>query len=381
MKKTVILGLLILPLLSLVAEPTPTITVRKGEGVNLSLQAIGGSDGAAISKTLKNDLEISGWFTFVDAGKGSYAASGNASGGALEGKVTDRSGGTVLAKTYKGSARENAHHFANDIVETLTGNKGMATSKIVFASNRTGRKEIYVADYDGTNANQLTHDNVISVSPAISPDGKKVAYTGYQSGYADIYLIELSSGARNRIVKFPGTNSGAAFSPDGSHIAAMVSKDGNPELYVIPLNGIGVHRLTHTKGVESSPSWSPDGKSIVYCSDDGGSPQIYIIPSGGGTQRMLHTGFGYCTEPNWSPDGKRIAFNIRSGGSFSVAVLDIQSGSVRVVGSGENPAWGPDSRHLIYSTGSSLIILDVPTGHTTNVISGFGKVSEPDWSR
>ena len=126
-------------------------------------------------------------------------------------------------------ARENAHRFADDIVETLTGNKGFSTSKIAFIATRSGKKEVYVGDYDGTNVRQLTHDGVISVHPSISPDGRRIAYTGYQSGYPDVYVIDLASGARNRIVNFPGTNSGAAFSPDGGRIAFSVSKDGNPE--------------------------------------------------------------------------------------------------------------------------------------------------------
>ncbi|MEO6054825.1 MAG: biopolymer transporter Tol [Chthoniobacterales bacterium] len=383
MKTAALVGILLLPFLSLVAEETPTITIRKGEGVNLSLQSIGGADGAAVSKVLKNDLELAAWFSMVDAGKGGYVVSGNTTGGVLEGKVVDRGGSTVLSKTYRGSARDNAHHFTNDIVETLTGNKGMATSKIAFVSTHSGKKEIYMADYDGANVNQLTRDGVISVSPALSPDARKLAYTGYQSGYADIYLIELGSGARNRIVKFPGTNSGASFSPDGGRIAAMVSKDGNPELYVISLGIMGAHRLTHSRGAESSPSWSPDGKEIVYCSDDAGSPQLYRIPSGGGNPSRVQTGHNYCTEPDWSPDGKRIAFNVRGGGGFSIAILDTQNGSTRVVGSGnaENPTWGPDSRHILYSNGSGLILLDVPTGHTTNIVSGLGKVTEPTWSR
>lgn len=383
MKKSLVFGILVLSLASLFAAEPPTITIRKSEGVNLALQPIGGADGAAVSKTLKSDLDLSGWFVMTDAGKGSYVVSGSAAGGRLEGKVVDRNGGTILSKNYSGTPRENAHNFANDIIETLTGNKGMAGSKIAFVATRSGRKEIYVADYDGTNAVQLTKDNVISVSPALSPEGRKLAYTSYLSGYADIYLIDLGSGARNRIVKYPGTNSGASFSPDGGRIAAMVSKDGNPEIYVISIGGIGSHRLTRTRGADSSPSWSPDGKEIVYSSDDSGSPQLYRISSGGGSPTPIRTGFGYCTEPDWSPDGKRIAFNVRSGGSFAVAVLDLQNGSVRTVTSGnaENPAWAPDSRHLIYSNGTNLILLDVPTGRTTNIISGFGKATEPTWSR
>jgi TolB protein len=362
------------------AQDAPTITIRKGDAINLALAGIAGGDGAAVTKTLQNDLTLAGAFTLGPAGLASYVVSGTAAGGSLQGQVKDRNGGVVLTKTYAGSSRDVAHAFADDIVETLTGHPGIAKSKIAFVANPTGRKEIYLSDYDGANVRQLTHDANISVAPAITPDGRRLAYTGYQSGYADIYLVDLGSGARNRIIKFPGTNSGAAFSPDGGRIACSISKDGNPELYVVGANGGGAHRLTHTRGVESSPSWSPDGREIVYSSDESGSPRLFRIPSGGGAATPVSTGYGFCTEPSWSPDGRKIAFTVRQGG-FSIALANLGGGDSRLLAAGEDPAWGADSRHIIYSTGSAIMLLDAQNGRSVPVITGLGRVSEPSWSR
>src|SRR6185295_6224517 len=161
------------------AEEPPTITVSKGDKISLTVSSLTGGEGAAATKVLTNDLALSGYFTLT--GSAAYTARGSASGGSLQGQVVDHSGSTVLSKSYSGSARENAHRFANDIIDTLTGNKGLATSKIAFIATRSGKKEVYVADYDGSNARQMTHDGVISVHPSISPDGRRIAYTGYQS--------------------------------------------------------------------------------------------------------------------------------------------------------------------------------------------------------
>ena len=380
-----ILITVLVPVLLLTAQPplhaaeAPTITVRKSDALNVAFSGIGGSDGAAASKVVQNDLNLAGWFALVQPGMASFTVSGTAAGGVLMGKVT-KGNETVLEKTYSGSPRVAAHLFVDDIVQTLTGHKGIATSIIAFISNRTGRKEVYLADYDGTNARQMTHDNGLSVAPALSPDGRKLAYTGYQSGYADIYVIDLVKGARVRLVKFPGTNSGARFSPNGDNLACSVSKDGNPELYVCGLGG-SARRLTHTRGSESSPAWSPNGQEIIYACDETGAPQLYRISSSGGSGRMIPTGFGYCTEPSWSPDGQHLAFNVRSGGGFAIAVMDLDGGVARIVAQGENPVWGADSRHLAYSTGGTISLLDVPTGKSTPVVSSLGKVSEPTWSR
>ncbi len=361
------------------AEEPPTITVSKGNKINLTISPLSGNEGPAITKILQNDLMLSGYFALGE--KAVYTVRGSATGGSLRGQVLDESGGTVLSKNYNGSARENAHRFADDIIETLTGDKGFATSKIAFIATRSGKKEVYVADYDGSNARQMTHDGVISVHPSISPDGRRIAYTGYQSGYPDVYVIDLASGARNKIVNFPGTNSGASFSPDGGRLALTVSKDGNPELYTVSASGGSARRLTHTRGVESSPTWAPNGDEIIYSFDDGRGPQLYRISSGGGGGQPIPTGRVYCTEPNWSPDGKKVAFNVRGGGGFEVAILDLNATGTRMVSSGENPVWGADSRHIIFTEGGTLYLLDTVTSHKNKVLDGLGKITEPSWSR
>jgi TolB protein len=355
------------------AQEEPRIKIVKSSKLNI---AIAGLSGAEL-ETLRRDLGNSGYFAVTPPGEAQYTASG----GGSQCTLTDRSGRTLLSKAYGDTGRARIHRFADDIVETLTGAPGIASTKMAFVSTRTGRKEIYTCDADGSNLVQLTHEGNISVSPCISPDGRSLLYTGYQSGYADVYRVNLASGARSRIIKYPGTNSGASFSPDGGRIAVTLSKDGNPEIYVTSSGGGSPRRLTRTRGVESSPTWSPNGSEIIYSSDEGGTPQLYRVSASGGSPARLSTGFSYNTEPNWSPDGKRVAFNARSGGSFNVAILDLAGGSVRTVGEGQDPVWGADSRHLLFASGGSLVMLDSQTGSRVTIISGAGRISEPSWSR
>jgi len=360
---------------------TPTITISKSDKLAVAIGTLSGADGAQVAKILQNDLAMSGFFNLVPAASAGFVIGGTSSGASLAGSVTDRAGKTVLSQTFSGTPRGKVHAFADEIIETLTGNKGFANTKVAFVASRSGHKEIYVADADGSGVQQLTNDANISVGPRLSPDGRTLVYTGYKSGYADVYEIELGSGARSRIIKFPGTNTGASYSPDGRQLAVILSKDGNPELYTTGAGGGGARRLTRTTGVESTPTWSPDGGEIIYSSDDRGTPQLFRIPSGGGTGRLISTGHSYNTEPNWSPDGKKITFTVRAGGGFSVAILDLAGGGARIAAGGEGPVWGADSRHLIFADGGSLILLDAQTGQRTTVVSGFGKISEPTWSR
>ena len=375
MRSTIAAFLLLLPCFAF-AQGEPRIKIVKSSKLNIAIVGLGGGD----LEMLRRDLVNSGYFSVTAADQAQYTAKGSG-GGELQGVVSDRDGKTALSKTYSGSGRDRIHRFSDDIVEALTGGRGMAATKIAFVGTRTGKKEIYTCDADGSNLVQLTHDGSISVSPSISPDGQSLIYTGYQSGYADVYRVQLGSGARSRIIKYPGTNSGARYSPDGSRIAVTLSKDGNPEIYVTGSGGGSARRITHSAGVDSSPTWSPNGSELIYSSDEGGSPQLHRVSSSGGSPTRLSTGFGYNTEPNWSPDGKKVAFNTRAGGSFTVAILDLAGGGVRTVGEGQDPVWGADSRHLLFSSGGSLVMLDAQSGTRVTVVSGAGKISEPTWSR
>ncbi len=366
---------------SLTAQERPRITVAKDSRAEVVLRGLS-SQGIAI---LEKDLDLSGYIlpSRSGVGTGKFIAEGSESA-TLSGRLVSPTGAVILNKNFGPNGRAAVHRFADEIVRAIVGVPGIAASKIAFVSRRSGRKEIYTADYDGANVVQVTRDGAISVSPALSPDGQLLAYTGYQSGYPDLYLIDLASGSRRAIVRAPGTNTGAAFSPDGRSIALTMSRDGNPEIYIVGLGGGIGRRLTRSAATDSSPTWSPNGTEIAFVSDMTGSPQIYRMSSSGGTPRRLATGHSYATEPNWSPDGSKIAFTARTAGGLQVAILDLTSDSTRVITSGaaaEDPVWGANSRHLIYTQGNALHLHDTVTGRRTTIISGLGSVSEPTWSR
>ncbi|MEM8954238.1 MAG: biopolymer transporter Tol [Verrucomicrobiota bacterium] len=380
--------LLILPLFaslsSAPAQPAPEITIKGSRGFPLAVKKLTGDTGSQATNLLQADLTAAGYFRFRNTPQGSFAAEGSASGNTINGRLLSPDGKELFKRSYSsGQLVRNVHQFADDIVFAVTGKPGIATSQIVFVGTKSGTKELFLCDYDGNNSRQLTRDRAISAAPAINADGSQVVYTGYQSGYPDVYLIDLVSGARSRIINSPGTNSGAAFSPDGNKIALSMSFSGNPEIYVTNAKGKSARQITKHPAVDSSPTWSPDGRHIIFVSDRTGNPQLYTVSASGGSPQRLGVGYGFCTEPSLSPDGQRLAFTVRSGGSNAIAVYHFQTRNSQIVASGgaEDPAWGADSKHLIYTKNNSLYMLDVETGATNRVISGMGRISEPSWTR
>jgi TolB protein len=121
-------------------QEATTITIRKGDTTSVALVR-GQARWCRRHKILQNDLDLSGWFSLTPPERATYVISGSASGGPLQGEVRDQRGSVVLQKAYSGGTRAAAHRFADDIVETVTGHKGIASSKIAFVSSHSGHKE------------------------------------------------------------------------------------------------------------------------------------------------------------------------------------------------------------------------------------------------
>jgi TolB protein len=330
--------------------------------------SIGGSLGSGATEIVSADLRRTDMLIPSGSGTGDYLATGDASDAGVNGRlVNKKTGAEVFSQTFAGKGRMAAHEFADAITKAITGIPGFAASKLAFVAGSTRTQELFLADIDGFNSRQLTHDSTISASPALNHSGSKLAYTSYKSGYPDVYLI------------------GPSFSPDSSHIALTLSKDGNPEIYTMSTDGGSLTRITRTRGSETSPSWGPTGDMLVYSSDDRGSPQLFTSSSTGVSEMdHLVTGNSYCTRPDWSPDGKWIAFTTRIGGQFQIGVFDVASRTAHLVttGGGQDPAWTRDSRHLVYANNGSLHLLDTAGSHAIHPIalsaSGCG---EPTVSR
>ena len=144
--------------------------------------------------------------------KSDYLAFGNLTGAnTAQGFLYDiKTRQQMLTAAMSGEPRQMAHQFADQIVRLLTGQEGIAQSKIAYIANR----EVHMMDYDGYGGRAFTRDGSIALFPSLSPDGKRLAYVSYRSGHPNI-VIRGEDGLIVGSTRFKGTTTSPAVGPDG----------------------------------------------------------------------------------------------------------------------------------------------------------------------
>lgn len=297
--------------------------------------------------------------------------------------------------------RMAVHRVSDEIVEWVTGEPGIAASRIVFSMRPFGNpsaKELYVVDSDGENLQRVTWDENLAISPTWSPDGNRIAYVSYKTGLPRIYELALTDGSERRVdTGRDGQHMTPAYHPNGDELAFNILGSG---LFRYHLgDNCCLAQLVGGRAENLQPSYSHDGDELVFLSNRLGeaTPQIYTMPSRGGSADLLSPyrfgQGGYFADPDWSPISAKVAF---AGGivrrrvlnRYHIFVADTDVGDNRLIqltreGSNEDPSWAPDGRHIVFvgerSNGRSVFIIDSGTGRTRIVVASV-EAADTDWS-
>lgn len=302
----------------------------------------------------------------------------------------------VFTRTYNANRivplRYLAHYLADDLVGRLTGEKGVASSRIVFVRQTSpGVKEIFQVDRDGAGLVQLTRHGSLTLSPTIAADGR-LAYVTYKGGAPEIWGQRRKDGPHERF--YPTTGAGGmlsspVWSPDGKRLAFVQGdRRGNSDIMTLDLATGRARRLTDGNGINTEPTWNPNGNQLAFTSDREGGPQVYLMQDDGSNLRRL-TGEGqYNASPAWSPNGAMLAYVSRFEGKFDLFVYKLGEGKAYQITTGvstsESPAWSPDERRLVFTSnrfGSSQLFTTDLSGRQIVRLAEFSGCQSPRWIR
>jgi len=267
-------------------------------------------------------------------------------------------------------------------------------AKVIFHSDRTGKRQIYVMNADGSNLIRLTNNNANDETAVWSPDGKKIVFSSDRDDKdGDIYVMNADGSGQKRLTNQPGNDSHAKWSPDGSRIifnSARTSPDltvnwGRQihEVFTMKADGTDIRQISNLKTISTYASYSPDGRKIVARSVTQSSAmnwdfslsqrnsEIFVMNSDGTNPVNITNSAAYDGWGAWSPDGTKILFSSNRSGPANIGQLFV------VNPDGTNPtqitfgpgsfvqaSWSPDGKkiyaHQHWETDefSNLVVFD-----------------------
>lgn len=197
--------------------------------------------------------------------------------------------GYYETKILKLPVRDGKAGSPQPIVEALGDHRDLSVSPdglhVAFVSTRTGSKEIWIANADGSNQTQLTFIDGASVgSPRWSPDATRIAFDGYASGSSDIYVVPIQGGKPVRLTNDPGNEIRPSWSYNGKWIYFGWDRGGTQQIWKMPAAGGDPVQVTRTGGLEAFET--PDGQWL-YVVDP---PRLYRIRPDGSDESLVRSG-------------------------------------------------------------------------------------------
>ena len=222
--------------------------------------------------------------------------------------------------------------------------------RIAFASDRSGRFEVWTCLRDGTQALQLTTIGRVS-GPRWSPDGASIVFHSTAEGQNEIYVVSANGGASRRLTDHPAVDSHPMMTRDGKWIFFGSNRTGRYEVWKMPATGGEPLQFTRNGG--RVPKESPDGKYIYYNRPPFGlgTLSLWRQAAGGGAEEeivdRLFMGSGFSVGAN------SVYYRPVPPNTVIIYRRDLRTGKTDIIARvprlrANNLAVSPDERHILF---------------------------------
>jgi Tol biopolymer transport system component len=90
-----------------------------------------------------------------------------------------------------------------------------------------------------------------------SPDATKMVFSSESSGSYDLYVADTDGSNINQLTFSDAFERYLGWSADGTKIFFTANLNGNEDIYFVPVNGTGIVQLTDTAVAEFMAQWQP----------------------------------------------------------------------------------------------------------------------------
>jgi Tol biopolymer transport system component len=225
--------------------------------------------------------------------------------------------------------------------------------RVAFISNRSGDREVWVCDNDGSNTRQLTSFGGPETDCARwSPDGERLVFQTYPEGNLDIYLVNVRGGPPERLTHEAGDDNLPSWSRNGHWIYFTSTRSGATQVWKMRTDGSGAVQITHNGG--HAPLESPDGKVLYYAKSTPRGLAVWRVPVDGGEEVEVLAGISDWS--NYLPVDKGIYFTpfTQSVVGTTIQFLSFADGKIKTITPLAKPVFlgltiSPDGRSLLYT--------------------------------
>ncbi len=266
---------------------------------------------------------------------------------------------------------------------------------IAYIKDGESQSDVFILPAAGGWPARITTDRTLAPYwddeiPQWSPDGKWIAVC--IQGH--VHIVPQAGGLPRKISDFTTSASSPRFLPDSQGLIVTVERNGTDQLLLTDIEGAWPRALTtDTTGDHWDARPSPDGRFILYtlrCFDDLNRLDIMLLQIETGKSTTLYgKPSTRAFSAKWSPDGHWIAFIVQETEREQIYLIRPDGqGLHQLANTGHDVfqyEWAPDGRQLAVILNRNgaldLSLVYVETGEVTDLRTGMGMNSNPNWAR